>query len=172
MPLLLQLMNEQESKETQTDLDTADTHVKRVTDGLRSEGGFCPDNLNCSTDHGRHCQPSPGQDATVMRLLSANTSNTRDVPALNNGQVGNSGYQLFFENCTFNNNSKTKTHNNVENLNKMNIGSSHSTCNNMEAPARPKVSPPPEMPMVELPEEMRQQSLRPLQDPSGGMTAS
>ena len=143
MPLLLQLMNEQESKETQTDLDMADTHVKRVTDGLRSEGGFCPDNLNCSTDHGRNCQPSPGQDATV----------------------GNSGYQLFFENCTFNNNSKTKTQNNVENLNKMNIGSSHSTCNNMEAPARPEVSPSPEMPVVELPEEMRQQSLRPLQDP-------
>lgn len=123
MPLLLQLMNEQESKETQTDLDAADTRIKRVTDGLRSEGGFCPDNLNCSTDHGRNCQPSPGQDATVMRLLSPNTKNTRDVPALNNGQVGNSGYQVFFKNCTFNNNSKTKTHNNVENLNKMNIGS-------------------------------------------------
>lgn len=158
MPLLLQLMNEQESKETQTDLDTADTHVKRVTDGLRSEGGFCPDNINCSTDRSRNCQPSP-------ELLSPNANNTRDVLALNNGQLGSSGYQALSINFTFNNNSKTEIHNNVEKLNKMNIGNSHSTCNNMEAPARPEVSPPPEMPMDELPEEeMRQQSLRLLQD--------
>ena len=146
-------MNEQESKETQTHLDVADTHVKRVTDGLRSEGGFCPDNVNCSTDHSRNCQLSPGQDATVMRLLPPNASNTRDVLALNNGQVGSSGCQALYMYCTFNDNSKTKTHNNVEKLNKMNIGSSHSTSNNMEAPVRHKVSPPPEMPMVELPEE-------------------
>ena len=105
--------------------------------------------------------PAASNSATCAVPPAASNNVVCAVPAAaSNSQMesGSAAKSVYYQNCTFQMQSSTNTHNNIKNLNEMNVGNENTT--HVEAQAGVHaVGQPPDIPQIDLPDDATHLSL-------------